>query len=448
MVADASIPFTTRQETINVRDGKPVALTVRSTRHGPVVTDMLPTGTIDPGYVLALQTTFLDDDDRSAEALWNLDRAGDWTGFREALKSFVGPPHNIVYADDSGTIGFIAPGRIPIRSSGIGWLPSPGWTGDYDWQGFIPFDALPQGTNPASGHYATANNRIVPDGYAYFISRDWDLPSRVERIEELLKATPVQSPEASAAIQADTLSIMARRLVPLMTRIVPANDAAREAIERLQQWDFHMDADKVEPLLFTAWLRAFARSVLFARLGEAAADYWDLKPDVMEAVLTQRPDWCDNPKRPGSETCSTRLAAALDHALMELRKTYGDEMANWQWGRAHIAYFPNAVLERVPVVRDWLRVTIPTPGGYDTVNRGPSTIRDALQPFEQRFGAGLRIITDLAKPQESRMVIAPGQSGNPLSSHYADLLTRWRRFGWLLPGTAPEVSTLTLTPAP
>lgn len=447
MVADASLPFRVRQETIKVRDGTPVTLTVRATRHGPVVSDMLPPGTIDSGYVLALQTTFSDDDDKSAEALWDIDRASDWTSFRDGLKNLVGPPQNIVYADTGGRIAFIAAGRIPIRKNGQGWLPAPGWSGDYDWEGFIPFDQLPQGTNPPSGHFVSANNKIVPDSYPYFISRDWDLADRSERIEALLTTTPKQSPEASAAIQADTLSLEAKRLVPLMTKIVPSSDMAREAVERLKGWDFHMDADKVEPLLFTAWLRAFARSVLFARLDEAAADYWDLKPQVIFNVLTQRPDWCTDPRKPG-ETCETRLSEALDTALDELRRSHGDEMAQWQWGRAHIAYFPNAVFERVPLLRDWLRVTIPTPGGYDTVNRGPSTIRDDEAPYEQRFGAGLRIITDMAAPQDSQMMIAPGQSGNPLSPHYADLLARWRAFDWLHPAHAARAATLTLAPSP
>jgi penicillin amidase len=446
MVADGSVSFRTRQETIAVRDAATVTLTVRSTRHGPVISDMLPAGTIDTGYVLALEASFLEGDDRSAEALWDIDRASDWASFRDGLKNLVGPPQNIVYADAGGRIGFIAAGRIPIRKTGEGWLPAPGWSGDYDWQGYIPFDELPQATNPASGHFVSANNKIVPDSYPYFISRDWDLPSRAKRIEELLTATPQQSPDASALIQADTLSLMARRLVPLMTKIVPTNEAAREAVDRLQAWDFHMDADKVEPLLFTAWLRQFARAILYGRLGNAAADYWDLRPQVMEAVLTLRPDWCADPKKPG-ETCDTRLAETLDAALDELRRTYGNEMAQWQWGRAHIAYFPNAVFERLPLLRDWLRVTIPTSGGYDTVNRGPSLIRDDEHPYEQHFGAGLRIITDMAAPANSRMMIAAGQSGNPLSPHYADLLSRWRAFDWLVPAKSAAAEALTLAPA-
>ncbi len=127
-----------------MRDAAPIALTIRSTRHGPVLSDMLPAGTVESGYVLALAATFLTDDDPSAEALWSASHASNWNEFREAFKRFVAPQQNIVFADTSGEIGFIAPGRIPVRRSGNGWLPMPGWTGEYDWTGFIPFAELPQ----------------------------------------------------------------------------------------------------------------------------------------------------------------------------------------------------------------------------------------------------------------------------------------------------------------
>ena len=138
---------------------------------------------------------------------------------------------NIVYADDTGTIGFIAPGLMPIRRKGEGWMPAPGWTGEYDWNGYIPFDALPSAVNPPSGRFVSANNKIVPDSYPYFLSRDWDLPNRAERIAALLDATPAQTPSTSAAIQADTFSPMAKQLVPLMTNVSPADQPSREAID-------------------------------------------------------------------------------------------------------------------------------------------------------------------------------------------------------------------------
>src|SRR4051812_12621093 len=297
LTPEGSAPFETRRETIAVRDAASFAVTIRSTRHGPVLSDMLPAGTLETGYVLALAATFLTDDDRSAEALWYASRAGDWDEFRTAFKSFVAPQQNIVFGDTRGEIGFIAPGRIPIRRSGNGWLPMPGWTGAYDWIGFIPFTELPQRSNPASGHFVSANNKIVPDNYPYFLSRDWDLPNRVERIGELLAAEPLQSPEASAVIQADTLSIAARRLVPLMNRISPKDDPSRKAIERLRAWDFRMDAGEIEPLLFMAWLRAFAEAVFVSQLGDTGKDYWNLHPEVIENVLTGHPEWCAAPLR-------------------------------------------------------------------------------------------------------------------------------------------------------
>ena len=443
---DGSAAFGSREELIAVHGAASVAMTVRSTRHGPVLSDVLPEGSVESGYVLALQTSFLGTEDRSAEALWGINRARDWDGFRAALADFVGPQQNIVCADIDGTIGFIAPARIPIRKNGNGWLPVPGWTGEYDWTGFIPFAELPQGTNPPTGHFVSANNKIVPDRFPYFLSRDWDLPNRAERIEELLAAESGHSAATSAAMQADTLSIMARRLVPLMTRIEPDDDMAREAVERLRGWDFRMDAEKVEPLLFTAWLRAFAQAVLFGQFGDAIADFWDLKPLVMESVLTRYPEWCANAQHP-NDSCDARLEAALDVTLARLRETYGPQIAQWQWGRAHIARFPSQVLGRIPVLRDWFQVAVPTSGGYDTLNRGPSTIRDDAHPFEQRFGAALRIVTDLAAPAGARMMMAPGQSGNPLSRHYSDLLLRWRQFDWLVPGRAAAVAMLILEPA-
>jgi penicillin G amidase len=446
LIPEGSAPFVTRHEKIVVRGAAPVDFPVRLTRHGPVLSDVLPSGTADPGYVLALSATFLLPQDCSAQALWAASHAVNWPSFRAAWRKFVGPVQNIVYGDDSGTIGFIAAGLVPIRKKGDGWMPAPGWTGGYDWAGFIPFDALPSAENPPAGHFVSANNKIVPDSYPYFLSRDWDLPNRAERIEALLDAIPVQSPSTSAAIEADTFSLMAKRLVPLMTNITPADQASRQSIALLRHWDFHMDRDKVAPLLFTAWLRQFSHAILFGRFGDAVAGYWDLRPQVMEAVLTERPDWCGDLKRPGTETCATRLAQSLAAALAELRRAYGDDISRWQWGRAHVAVFANPVFSRIPVLRDWFDPSIPTPGAYDTLNRGPSVIRDDTHPFAQVFGAGLRIITDLASPRDSRMIVTPGQSGNPLSSHFADLMRRWRDFGWLVPGRAAAVSTFDLVP--
>ena len=218
---------------------------------------------------------------------------------------------------------------------------------------------------------------------------------------------------------------MAQRLIPLMTAFEPRSDQARDAVARLRKWDFRMDRDKVEPLVFLAWLRELALEIFVNRMGtELGREYWNLRPRVVESILTEHRDWCIAP-------CEDILSAALENALATLSRDYGADMNQWQYGRAHIAEFENRIVNRIPLLRDWLKVAIPTPGASDTVNVGPSSVHDPVHPYRQLFGAGLRIITDLANPREARMIAVPGQSGNPFSPHYDDLLTRWRDFGWL-----------------
>jgi penicillin G amidase len=443
-----TVPFETRQEEIAVRGEKKLTITIRASRHGPVISDLGGDGpgVAPPGHVLALQATFLAPGDRTPQALWNLTHAHDWTDFNAALKDWTAPQQNIVYADVDGTIAFTAPARIPIRGKGDGWLPSPGWTGEYDWTGFIPFADLPRAVNPANGHFVSANNKIVSDKYPYFISRGWDLPNRAERITTLLDTTPQQSPDSSAAIQADNLSLMAEQLLPIMLETLPPDARAAAALDRLRGWDGRMDAEKVEPLIFTAWLRELDRGLFADRLGTAFADYWALHPDVVRDLLTNHPDWCNDPAQPASAGCPAQLAPALDRALDTLAKTYGADMASWQWGRAHVATFPHAIFAHLPLLRDWLAVTVPAGGGEDTVNRGGMAIRNPADPFRDIHGAGLRMILDFADLDDSRFMAVPGQSGNPLSRHYADLLQRWRDFDWLRLGPDASGDTLVLAP--
>jgi penicillin amidase len=200
--------------------------------------------------------------------------------------------------------------------------------------------------------------------------------------------------------------------------------------------------------------------VFFGHIGKAADDYWGLRPRVIAAVLISHPEWCGapverplpNPPAHAGEgrvgaSCDALLAATLQRALAELRRAYGSDMAQWRWSRAHVAEFRSPVFSRIAVLRDRIDLAIAKDGGFDTVNVGSTTIADDAHPYTQIFGAGLRIITDLASPKDSRMIATPGQSGNPLSPHFSDLLLRWRDFDYLVPGRASVVTTLTLDPA-
>ncbi len=313
------LPFETRQEVIRVRRATPVTLTIRTTRHGPVISDLaVPPGVAPTGDILALQATFLAGEDRTPQALWEVNRASNWEEFNAALTNVVAPQQNIVYADVDGNIGFTAPARIPIRGAGDGWLPAPGWSGEHDWTGFIPFAELPRAFNPPNGRFVSANNKIVGDDYPYFIGRDWDLPYRVARINALLDETKLQSPDTTAAIQADALSLAARDLLPLMLAIAPADAREAAALDRLKAWDGRMTLDQVAPLIFTAWLRDLNRVLFAERLGEAFADYWDLHPVVVAAILGEHQEWCSDPTRPGIVGCAGRLGESLHHAIDEL----------------------------------------------------------------------------------------------------------------------------------
>jgi penicillin amidase len=447
LAPNGSLPFETRQEVIAVRGGAATTVTIRATRHGPVISDLsLPPGAAPAGDVLALQATFLAGEDRTPQALWDINRAQNWQDFNVALENVVAPQQNVVYADVDGNIGFTAPARVPIRGKGDGWLPVPGWSGEYDWTGFVPFAKLPRALNPPDGHFISANNKIVPDDYPYFLGRDWDLPYRAARITALLDATPLQSPDTTAAIQADTLSLGAQTLLPLMLAIAPPDARAAAALERLRGWNGRMDADQVAPLIFTAWLRDLNRILFAARLGDDFADYWDLRPNVIAAILTEHREWCRDPARPGTVGCAARLTDSLENALDQLTAAYGTEMAQWLWGRAHSATFPHPLFSRIPFLRGVRATAVPADGGSDTVNRGGMFVQSQTQPYLDRHGAGLRMILDFADLDAARFIVVPGQSGNPISAHYADMLEPWRRFSWLGLGTEVVGDTLLLEP--
>ena len=449
LTPDGSKPFETRTETIAVRGESPVTVILRSTRHGPVISDASKSvGEIThDNEVIALSATFIGDDDTSAEAQWRLSKATDWPSFIAALKLWDAPEQNMVYADVDGNIGFYAPARIPIRRNGDGLIPVPGWTGEYDWTGFVPFEDLPHAFNPASGHIATANNKIVPDSYPYMITKDWELPFRAEEIENGLAATPEQSIEASTQIMRNDVSLTAKRLLPLMLKTPPTSERARQAQQLLGTWDFRMRADRPEPLIFTAWLRELNRRIYADELGDLFPQYWDSNPLFIESVLTKFPGWCDNVNTPEVETCDQQVGSSLEATLDEISHSYGNDMTAWHWGAPHVALFAHSFFSRVPILRDIFDLQIEVDGGNDTVNATVSSLASLTSPYTAIHGAGLRAIYDLDDLDRSVFMIAPGESGHRLSPHYSDLLQRWHNFEWMrLPAVVRGGNTLHITP--
>ncbi|WP_448205545.1 penicillin acylase family protein [Azospirillum sp. sgz302134] len=453
---DGSQPFATRTETIHIAGQPDETLTVRETRHGPVLTSPDTEGIAPEGHVLALAfpaltAPALNVKDTSAEALYRLNHAANAEAVREALFLHVAPQQNVVYADTDGTVGFLSPALVPVRRAGDGRVPVPGWTGEYDWAGYIPFDSLPQAVDPPSGQFVNANNAVVGPGYPYLLATDWPDPARARRIEQML-GTGRFTVEEVAAQQLDTLSLPALDLLPLLLKAPVDGPRMAEAVGRLKAWDGRMDRDRPEPLIFDWWLRELVRTLFADKLGTLFPPYWDLRPRAVKHVLTEAPQWCDDVTTPVKETCDAVVTGALKSALAQIEQRHGPDMAKWRWGDEHKADLTHRLLGRIPLLDRLFDLTIETDGGAFTVNRGTTRPRDPQQPFAHVHGAGLRAVYDLADLGNSRFMIATGQSGNPLSPYWGDLVRSWRDGGTLRltgdPGAlaAEGAKRLTLTP--
>jgi len=421
--------FETRSETIAVKDEEPVELMIRHSRHGPVISDggnpSIPN--LGEGRVLALAWPALREDDLTAQALYHLNRAQDWVQFEDALRDFHSPQQNIFFADVNGNIGFIAPGRAPIRKNGDGRRPVPGWDGAYDWTGFIPFDELPRSLNPRPGRIANGNNKIVPEAYPYLITADWPDPYRAQRLAQVLTGLDRAKLDDMQAMQHDIVSLGLKALLPHLTAIEPVTEDERKILELLAAWDHRMDRDRPEPLIAYGWIYALNARILADDLGADFPYFQKASPRLLLSVLTDHPGWCDDRGTAEVEDCATQISAALVDALTDLEQVHGSDVADWRWGDAHRAAFPHPVFSRVPLYETLFGFTLETNGGDDTVNRaGTSFSRDPERRFADRHGPGFRGIYDLADLEASQFIIATGQSGHPLSAHYGDLAKRWR----------------------
>lgn len=434
------VRFDERTETIRIKGGETVDLKIRATRHGPVVSDLNERfrGLLPNDHIVALSATALSPDDLTPLALLNMNRAGSWAEFRDALRNFHSPQQNVTYADGAGNIGFMAPGRVPVRRNGDGSMPAQGWTGEQDWTGFIPFDELPGTYNPASGRIVNANHRIVPETYRWHLSHDWAAPYRARRIFDLLDAAPVQNADSMGALQNDVVSGAAKALLPVLLSqtarntssgsraSTPATRRASQALGILRGWNGAMRRELSAPLIFTAWLGEVNRGLYADELGPYFGGYFGLRPRVVLHLLENSRQWCDVVPTPGQESCVDVVSTALDRALEDLEQRFGGSPDDWQWGKAHQAFFQHPVFGHVPVLRNLADIRIESDGGAETVNRAQNRISNRRAPFANVHGPGYRAIYDLSNPANSRFAIATGQSGNPLSPQYADLLERWR----------------------
>lgn len=494
-------PLETRTETIKVAGGEDVSITVRASGHGPLLSDASAelreiglNPPVDPagapasvaatpqlrpdesattddeqrdGYAIALSWTALAPG-RTAEAIFTLNTATNWSDFRAAAALFEVPAQNLVYADTDGNIGYQAPGRIPVRGKGDGRWMAPGWDSAYDWQGFIPFAELPSVVNPPAGYLVTANQAVIGPSYPHLLTNDWDYGYRSQRIYELITSARDAGEITVADVQSmqfDNRNGFAPTLVPAVEAAgaADASNLVRSAIALWREWDYQQPAEG-EPgtedgrrSAAAAYYNAVWRHLLLATFDELPADHRldgnDQSYEVVRGLLSQ-PDspWWDRPETEVVEGRDDLLRAAAEAAADELSRNQGDQPDDWRWGRMHTLTVRNQSFGTSGVgIIEWLFNTGPVSvsGGGAIVN---ATAWDAATGYEVKAVPSMRMIVDLADLDASRWIQLTGNSGHAFHRNYDDQLELWRT-GKTLPMRweratieAKAARTLTLEP--
>ena len=357
-----------------------------------------------------------------------MNTAGTFDEFRAALADWAAPGGNFVFADVDGNIGYQATGWHPIRRSGDGTIPVPGWTDDYEWDGYIPFEELPWSYNPDAGLLATANNKIHDDSYPYLIGKDFLPPFRARRVVQLLTQTERHDVESFRRIQTDTVSLPAMDIVPRLLEVEPASDRQKEALALLAGWDFDLAPDSAAAALYEVWCCKIADLVLRPRLGEELFDHYFARRQWTNSFQYQAlphllayptADWFGTEGREGRDEV---LRRALDLAIEELARAMGDEMESWAWGAIHRVRFAGQLAAIPDLAEVFTAGEVAWGGDEQTVCQGmfePGSGYDAV------VIPSWRQVIDLGDLDRSVGTHTVGQSGNPASRHWNDLLPLW-----------------------
>ena len=456
--------FESASETIRVKGQSDVSIVVRSTRHGPVISDagiaddVLGTAARS-SHVLALQWTALDASMDPIASGMAMQQSRTVAEFTAATRLWQVPMQNMVVADREGHIGVVSPGKVPVRKPENdlhGLAPAPGWDARYDWAGWVPVDETPREFDPPRGYIATANQRIHAADYPHFISSDWALPYRQQRIEQMLAARPKHSIDDLAAMHADVKSLAAPRLLPWLRKARSSHALAAAARPLLDSFDGTMAADQAAPLIYWAWARQLNAAVFADDLGPKL---WERTLgrswfDAIDGVLERKDtSWCDDRNTDKVvETCEAMNDLAFTRALDELQQRFGGDIAKWQWGQAHQARAEHRPFSKVAALARWFELRTPVGGDTFTVNVGRVGLKADSSTGElylDEHGPSLRALYDLGDLKQSRFMFSSGQSGLPFSPSYRNLMLPWAQVRYLpLWASATPAHTLIIKPGP
>lgn len=442
-VRDEFEPLETRTELIRVAGSdEPVELTVRSSRHGPLMSDVdnqlarlgaddhLPEEDRDPDatrYAVALQWVALTPN-RTMDALFGFNRATDFDQFRKAAKHMAAPSQNLIYADVEGNIGYQLPGDIPIRGKGSGLRPAPGWDPSYDWKGMIPFEELPWLLNPPSNYIVTANNPIIGEQYQRHLGSEYAYGQRSQQLVDRLDAPGKISPGSADELFYDTTIRAASKITPALLKVRVSDSWVAEGQRTLVGWDYTSDPDSAA----AAWFNVVFKNVLEHTFhDDMPEELWPSGGERWYAVvanLLDKPDsrWWDDSRTEETETRDDILLAAMTEARKEITSAMSRDVSGWEWGKLHRLTLEHQTLGQSgigPVEALFNRGDYQLGGGSGIVD---ALGWDASKPgYKIVSGPTMRMLVDLSDLDNSRWVNQTGVSGHPFHPHYDDQTALW-----------------------
>ncbi len=421
-----------RREAIRVAgQDEPEYVTIRSTRHGPIINDIAYGAGKDWAYgwqPVSLKWTATETN-RLFQSILGIDRATNWDSFRQALTYWDAPSQNFVYADVDGNIGYQMPGLIPIRAQGDGTMPVPGWNDDYAWTGYIPFDELPRLFNPPEGYIITANNRVAGPDYPYLIRKHWLTAYRAERIKELITSKDILTIDDYKRIHGDDANLFARDILPLLADVRLERPEVAAQRDKLMQWDAQMTKDSSEALFFSAFYHHLLPLIFKDELGDVtpSAQSSNAKQLVGKILAEPNSHWWDDLNTPEQERMNDILAKAFNDAYDDLVERAGKNPDKWRWGALHTATFRNQTLGEsgISVIEAiFNRGPVETAGG-DAIINATSWIDEDPALFQVEWLPSMRMIVDMADLSSALTINTTGQSGHPYHKHYDDQMQDW-----------------------
>jgi penicillin amidase len=400
------------------------------TQHGPVISDVVGY----PEQRLAVNSMSL----RPCQAFlgWlRLNQAQNWEDFVEAVRLIEAPQLNVAYGDTQGNIGYWVTGKVPVRLKGDGSLPAPGWTGEYEWSGEIPFEEMPHALNPVQGFLVSCNHRIVPEDYPHFLGKVWMNGYRARRIREYFKGKDQLTPEDFQSLHIDFTSLPGKEFVACLEGFQSDDPDVRLALEVLRGWDGSLTPESAGGALYEVARYNLVRALFETALGEALTLRWmgqGFHPVLLPSSefyghdtvtlmrLLNQPDSWWLQQAGGKEALLNR---GLKGAVTWLRHQLGDDPSGWQWGKIHHAIFPHPLGIQKPLDQVFNRG--PYPIGGDTDTPCQTAVHPNLPYDNNSWAPSFRQIVDMGDLSASQVIVPPGQSGQLGSPHYDDMIEPW-----------------------